>query len=84
MDWANLIGTLGFPIVAALGAAWFIYHVWTNEQQENKAREEKMFELTRELSSNLAELGRIVDENTKIIAVMKQDLDDIKNKINNK
>ena len=84
MDWANLIGTLGFPIVAALGAAWFIYHVWNNEQQENKAREEKMFELTRELSSNLAELGRIVDENTKIIAVMKQDLDDVKNKLNDK
>ena len=38
------ISTVGFPIVIALGCFIFIYKIWTKEQEEQKTREDKMFE----------------------------------------
>ena len=81
-SWVQLISTLGFPIVAAIGCAFFIYKVWQKEQIQNAKREETMMALVRELSTKLAELGRIVDENTKVLSVLKQDIDHLKESIN--
>lgn len=81
MDWMELIGTLGFPIVAAMALAWFMYKVWQNEQTQNTRREEQMMSLVRELSTKLADLGRIVDENTKVLATLKEDIDHLKENI---
>lgn len=81
MDWLEVIGSLGFPIVAAMVLAWFMYKVWLNEQIQNNKREEQMMSLVRELSSKLADLGRIVDENTKVLATLKEDIDHLKESI---
>lgn len=81
MDWIEMIGTLGFPIVAAMALACFMYKVWLNEQTQNNKREEQMMSLVRELSSKLADLGRIVDENTKVLATLKEDIDHLKESI---
>ena len=81
MDWLEMIGSLGFPIVAAMALAWFMYKVWLNEQTQNTKREEQMMSLVRELSSKLADLGRIVDENTKVLATLKEDIDHLKESI---
>lgn len=69
---ATLISTLGFPIVAVLGMAWFFYIMWSSQDTRNKEREENLMSLVRELSTNLAELGRIVDENTKVLAILTE------------
>ena len=81
-SWVQIISTLGFPIVAAIGCAFFIYKVWQKEQVQSEKREETMMALVRELSTKLAELGRIVDENTKVLSVLKQDIDHLKESIN--
>lgn len=81
MNWLELVGSLGFPIVAAMALAWFMYKVWLNEQTQNSKREEQMMGLVRELSTKLAELGRIVDENTKVLAILKEDIDHLKESV---
>ena len=84
INWLELIGSLGFPIVATLRLAWFMYKVWTNEQAQNNKREEQMMELVRDLSGKLAELGRIVDENTKVVVTLKENMNHIENSIKEK
>lgn len=80
-DIATLISTLGFPIVAVLGMAWFFYKMWSSQDVRNKEREENLMKLIRELSTNLAELGRIVDENTKVLAILTEKVETIEDKI---
>ena len=80
-DIATLISTLGFPIVAVLGMAWFFYKMWSSQDTRNKEREENLMKLVRELSTNLAELGRIVDENTKVLAILTEKVETIEDNI---
>ena len=77
-DIATLISTLGFPIVAVLGMAWYFYQMQSSQDVRNKEREENLMNLIRELSTNLAELGRIVDENTKVLAILTEKVETIK------
>lgn len=91
MDWIEMISTLGFPIVCSLTLAYFCYKMIQAEQvesnkreesmrEESLKREERLLEIVREFSVKLSELGRIVDENTKIISVLKEDIYSLKNK----
>lgn len=80
-DIVSIISTVGFPIVAVVGMGWFFYQMWINQTTENAKREESLMSLIRELSTNLANLGRIVDENTKVLAVLKDKVDTIEEKI---
>ena len=81
---STLISTLGFPIVAVLGMAFFFYKMWLSQDERNKQREDNLMTLVRDLSTKLADLGRIVDENTKVLATLKQKVDDIDDKIEGK
>ena len=38
------IGTLGFPIVCVIFLAWFIWNIWMGQQDQNKQREDKLYE----------------------------------------
>ena len=89
MDWIEMIGTLGFPIVCSLALAIFCYKMIQGEREESNKREqimreessqreERLLSIVREFSVKLADLGRIVDENTKIISVLKEDIDSLK------
>ena len=83
-DIVNVINAIGFPIVAVLGMAFFFYKMWLSQDERNKQREDNLMNLVRELSNKLADLGRIVDENTKVLATLKQKVDDIDDKIEGK
>lgn len=41
-DIVTIISTVGFPIVACLGSAYFIYQNSKEERKENQAREERL------------------------------------------
>ena len=77
----QIISTVGFPIVAVIGMAYFFYRMWTQQTEQNEKREEMLMSLIRELSTNLADLGRIVDENTKVLAVLTEKVETLENKI---
>lgn len=66
------ISTVGFPIVAVVCVAWFFYKFWFTQEERNAKREEELMKLIRELSTNLADLGRIVDKNTEVVAVLSE------------
>ena len=47
MDFAmivELIGTIGFPLVAVLVMGWFIFKIYNDTQAKGKEREERLYE----------------------------------------
>lgn len=77
----QVISTVGFPIVAVIGMGYFFFVVWKTQETRNTEREDKLMELIRELSTNLANIGRIVEENTKELAVLSEKVEQIEHKI---
>lgn len=77
----QMISTIGFPIVAVIGMAYFYMKMWTAQNQQNVQREEKLMALVRELSQNLANIGHIVDENTKVLAILTERVSELEEEI---
>ena len=77
----QMISTVGFPIVAVIGMGCFFYKMWIMLEENNKSREERLMNIIREYSITLANLGRIVDENTKMIAILSEKVEAVENKL---
>ena len=77
----QMISTVGFPIIAVIGMAYFFMQMWNAQNNQNVAREEKLMNLVRDLSQNLAEIGRIVDENTKVLAILTERVSELEEEI---
>ena len=60
----ELIPSLGFPIVCCLAIGVCFYRILMMVLIDGKEREKNLMDLTREISSKIAELGQIVDKNT--------------------
>lgn len=80
-EMVQIISTVGFPIVAVIGMAYFFMQMWSSQNSQNVAREEKLMNLVRDLSQNLAEIGRIVDENTKVLAILTERVTELEEEI---
>lgn len=80
----QMISTVGFPIVAVIGMGCFFYKMWIMLEENNKSREERLMNIIREYSTTLANLGRIVDENTKMIAILSEKVEAVEHKIEGK
>ena len=74
----QIISTVGFPITAVIGMSIFFYRVWMIQEQRNKEREESLMNIIREYSITL---GQIVDENTKMIAVLSEKIENVEQKL---
>lgn len=73
----ELIPTLGFPIVCCVAIGICFYRILMMILADSKERESNLMNLTREISSKIAELGRIVDKNTEAISVMNEKLENL-------
>ena len=71
----ELIPTLGFPIVCCVAVGICFYQMLNKVLTDSKERENILMNLTREISSKIAELGQIVDKNTEAISVMNEKLE---------
>ena len=71
----ELIPTLGFPIVCCAAVGICFYQMLNKVLSDSKERENNLMNLTREISSKIAELGQIVDKNTEAISVMNEKLE---------
>ena len=80
-DIVQIISTVGFPIVAVLGMSYFFMVMWKAQNEQNVRREEELMNIVRDLSGKLADLGRIVDENTKMLVVLSEKVESVENKI---
>ena len=80
----ELIPTLGFPIVCCVAVGLCFYQMLNKVLADSKERENNLMQLTREISSKIAELGQIVDKNTEAISVMNEKIENLKNEMSDK
>lgn len=73
----DLIPSLGFPIVCCVAIGICFYRILMMILADSKERETNLMNLTREISSKIAELGRIVDKNTEAISIMNEKLENL-------
>ena len=80
----ELIPTLGFPIVCCVAVGICFYQMLNKVMLDSKERENNLMNLTREISSKIAELGQIVDKNTEAISVMNEKLEKLSQEVEGK
>ena len=77
----EIIPSLGFPIVCCVAVGICFYRILMMVLADSKERENNLMNLTREISSKIAELGQIVDKNTESISVMNEKLEKLSNEM---
>lgn len=77
----ELIPTLGFPIVCCVAVGICFYQMLNKVLADSKERETNLMQLTREISSKIAELGQIVDKNTQAVSVMNEKIEKLSNEL---
>ena len=80
----ELIPTLGFPIVCCVAVGICFYQMLNKVMLDSKERENNLMNLTREISSKIAELGQIVDKNTESISVMNEKFEKLSQEVEDK
>ena len=80
----ELIPTLGFPIVCCVAVGICFYQMLNKVLSDSKERENNLINLTKEISSKIAELGQIVDKNTEAISVMNEKLEKLSQEMEGK
>lgn len=89
----SAITTVGFPIVCAIVMGWFIYKIYTNSTEQNKANMEQVQARCAEREEKLYEqIGKAQEINGQAIAtishyaekldVIHDDIKEIKAKLN--
>ena len=80
----ELIPTLGFPIVCCVAIGVCVYRILMMVLADGKEREKNLMTLTRDISTIIAELGQIVNKNTKAISVMNEKIEQLSNEAESK
>ena len=80
----DLIPTLGFPIVCCVAIGVCFYRILMMVLSDGKEREQNLMNLTRDISSKIAELGTIVDKNTEAISVMNEKIEKLSEEVDKK
>ena len=75
------ISTLGFPIVCVLFLGWFIWKIWMSQKDQNKEREDKLYEYIGKAQAVNEELTKTNSEFVEVLHSYKSDLDTIKNDV---
>ena len=83
-EFIELIPTLGFPIVCCVAVGICFYQMLNKVLSDSKERENNLMNLTREISTKIAELGQIVDKNTEAISVMNEKLEKLSQEVEDK
>ena len=83
-EMVDLIPTLGFPIVCCVAIGVCFYRILMMVLSDSKEREQNLMNLTRDISSKIAELGAIVDKNTEAISVMNEKLEKLSEEVDKK
>ena len=77
----ELIPTLGFPIVCCVAIGICFYKILMMVLADSKERENNLMNLTRDISTKIAELGQIVDKNTEAISVMNEKIEKLSDEV---
>ena len=81
MELIDLIPSLGFPIICCIAVGVSFYQMLNKILADGKERENNLMNLTREISTKIAELGQIVDKNTEAISIMNEKLEKLSSEV---
>lgn len=59
---AQLIGSLGFPVVCVIILFWYVYHRDKADQEERQMHKEEVFELRNAITNNTLVMQKLVDK----------------------
>ena len=74
---ANLVGSLGFPIVCVGACAYFIWYIIKSEREENQKREEKYIETINNFSVVMDKVNENLITNNKRLEYIENKLDEV-------
>lgn len=74
---ANLVTTLGFPIVCVIACAYFINYIIKAEREENQKREEKYIETIDQFSVVMDKVNDNLIANNKRLEYIENKLDEV-------
>ena len=74
---ANLVTTLGFPIVCVIACAYFINYIIKAEREENQKREEKYIETINKFSVVMDKVNDNLIANNKRLEYIENKLDEV-------
>ena len=74
---ANLVTTLGFPIVCVIACAYFINYIIKAEREENQKREEKYIETINKFSVVMDKVNDNISTNNKRLEYIENKLDEV-------
>ena len=74
---ANLITSLGFPIVCVIACAYFINYIIKAEREENQKREEKYIETINQFSIVMDKVNDNLIANNKRLEYIENKLDEV-------
>ena len=74
---ANLVGSLGFPIVCVGACAYFIWFIIRSEREENQKREEKYIETINNFSVVMDKVNENLITNNKRLEYIENKLDEV-------
>ena len=74
---ANLVTTLGFPIVCVIACAYFINYIIKAEREENQKREEKYIETINKFSVVIDKVNENLIANNKRLEYIENKLDEV-------
>ena len=74
---ANLVTSLGFPIVCVIACAYFINYIIKAEREENQKREEKYIETINQFSVVMDKVNDNLITNNKRLEYIENKLDEV-------
>ena len=74
---ANLVGSLGFPIVCVGACGYFIWFIIKAEREENQKREEKYIETINNFSTVMDKVNENLINNNKRLEYIENKLDEV-------
>ena len=80
-EFTELIPSLGFPIVCCVAIGICFYRILMMVLSDSKQREQNLMNLTRDISTKIAELGQIVDKNTEAISIMNEKIEKLSDEV---
>ena len=74
---ANLVSSLGFPIVCVGACGYFIWYIIKAEREENQKREEKYIETINSFSLVMEKVNENLINNNKRLEYIENKLDEV-------
>lgn len=80
-QYISMITTVGFPIAACVAMGGFIWKVYNKMNDNNKDRENKLYETIGKQSSLMTDLANTNAKLAMVISEIKEDIETIKDEL---